>query len=159
MLFFRLQISKQGPSHKLSVMAISRTTLKMLSKPAYRDGWTMVTSIHSQESQCLSLNSQSPYSYTLINGEYGFSPDALDSVENFREQLFAVANIRPSNEGVYNLPVCVLNELSSIPECWKAIPTNDDEGAASKTPLTWDQLSSCFIHPINCLGGKWLESS
>ena len=91
---------------------------------------------------------QSP-SYTLINQDYGFSPDALDSVENFRDQLFAVANIKPNLEGVFNLPVCVLNELASIPECFKAF---SETGA--KTPLTDDELDNCFIHPINCLGGK-----
>ena len=88
-------------------------------------------------------------SYTLINQDYGFSPGALDSVENFRDQLFAVANIKPNQEGVYNLPVCVLNELSSIPECFRAFT---ESGA--KTPLTADQVDNCFIHPINCLGGK-----
>ena len=93
-------------------------------------------------------------SYTLINQDYGFSPGALDSVENFRDQLFAVANIKPNDEGVYNLPVCVLNQLSSIPECWKAF---SDTGA--KTPLTDDELDNCFIHPINCLGGTHVPHS
>ena len=88
-------------------------------------------------------------SYTLVNQDYGFSPDALDSVENFRDQLFAVANIKSNSEGVYNLPVCVLNELASIPECYKAF---SDNGA--KTPLTDDEQDNCYIHPINCLGGK-----
>lgn len=91
-------------------------------------------------------------SYTLINQDYGFSPDALDSIDNFRDQLFAVANIRSNSEGVYNLPVCVLNELASIPECFKAVPENSNDGA--KTPLTYDELEHCYIHPINCLGGK-----
>ncbi|KAF6218261.1 hypothetical protein HO133_006223 [Letharia lupina] len=90
------------------------------------------------------------YNYTLVNQNYGFSPDALDSVENFREQLLAVANIRSNSEGVYNLPVCVLNELDSMPECFKAVPENDNDGA--KTPLTLDELNYCYIHPINCLG-------
>ncbi|KAM0794784.1 hypothetical protein BDR22DRAFT_873751 [Usnea florida] len=89
------------------------------------------------------------YNYTLINQDYGFSPGALDSVENFRDQLFAVANIKSNSEGVYNLPVCVLNELASIPECFKAFSDNGD-----KTPLTDDELDNCFIHPINCLGDQ-----
>ena len=92
-------------------------------------------------------------SYTLINQDYGFSPDALDSVQNFRDQLFAVANIKSNSEGVYNLPVCVLNELASIPECFRAF---SDNGA--KTPLTDDELDNCFIHPVNCLGGKHAHS-
>ena len=104
-------------------------------------------------------DSQCPNSYTLVNGNYGFSPGALDSVTNFREQLFAIANIRSNTGGVFNLPVCVLNELSSMPQCWKAIPTNYHEGAAQKTPLSWDEISNCYIHPVNCLGGKWLVSS
>lgn len=92
------------------------------------------------------------YSYTLINQNYGFSPDALDSVESFRDQLFAIANIRPNAEGVYNLPVCVLNDLAALPECASALPTNDKSGA--KTPLTWNQIPNCYVHPVNCLGGK-----
>ena len=43
----------------------------------------------------------------------------------------------------------MLNELASIPECFKAF---SETGA--KTPLTDDELDNCFIHPINCLGGK-----
>ena len=46
----------------------------------------------------------------------------------------------------------MLNELASIPECWKAF---SDNGA--KTPLTDDELDNCYIHPINCLGGKYVH--
>lgn len=92
------------------------------------------------------------YNYTLINQNYGLSPDALDSVEDFRDELFAVASIKPNNEGVYSLPVCVLNELSSMPECGYALPENGNDG--DKTPLSWDQTSYCYIQPMNCLGDQ-----
>ena len=109
---------------------------------------------HPPKCQISRLISHSLNSYTLIDGQYGFAPDALDSVENFKEQLFAVASIRSNSEGVYNLPVCVLNQLSSMPECYKAVTWS-----GAKTPITWDQADHCFLHPINCLGSKWPVSS
>ena len=104
-----------------------------------------------QNDNILDICSHRPTSYTRINEDYGFSPDALDSVQDFREQLFAVANIRANDSGTYNLPVCVLNDLASIPECFFATPPN---GTDDKLPLTWDQSSYCYVHPMNCLGGK-----
>ena len=43
----------------------------------------------------------------------------------------------------------MLNELASIPECYKAFTAS-----GAKTPLTSDEIDNCNIHPINCLGGK-----
>lgn len=111
----------------------------------------MVTSTATRQNACTGrASSHSPTSYTLINDNYGFSLDALDSVENFREQLFAVADIRSNNSGVYNLPVCVLNSLASIPECTYVWSQTTDGH-----PIGYDQSSYCYIHPNNCLDGKW----
>ncbi|KAL9137536.1 MAG: hypothetical protein Q9175_001253 [Cornicularia normoerica] len=92
------------------------------------------------------------YNYTLINQNYGFSPGALDTVEEFRKQLFAVASIRFNSSGVFNLPVCVLNDLASMPECGAALPESDNVG--DKSPLTAGQQNYCFMHPINCLADQ-----
>ena len=120
--------------------------------PAFQAGWITATSkchFISEMAEFENQYSRCPSSYTLINQNFGFTDDALDSFENFKNQLFAIKDIKASDEGVFNLPVCVINQMSSVPECEFAF-----SNTAVQDPLTLDQTNQCYSAPINCLGGR-----